>query len=69
MTKPAANDTANSETTHLQRLLDDRLHELRMQITENRRVRALNDTLRAQIVTLHAEIEALRNPATEPTHG
>jgi ketol-acid reductoisomerase len=36
------------DITHLQALLDDRLAEIRRQVTENRRVRALNDDLRKQ---------------------
>jgi hypothetical protein len=56
---PAASQATNGDTAHLQALLDDRLAEIRRQVTENRRIRALNDTLRAERDRLAAALRDL----------
>lgn len=53
--------TPSGDAAHLQALLDDRLAEIRRQVTENRRVRAMNETLRATIEAQSAVIANLRD--------
>jgi regulator of replication initiation timing len=49
-----------SEATHLQALLDDRLAEIRRQVTENRRVRAANEELRKALDQMALERDRAR---------
>lgn len=51
--------TPSGDAAHLQALLDDRLAEIRRQVTENRRVRAANELLRADLAATKADRDRL----------